>query len=96
MAAGARAGSVGGPVGAILGGIGGLVVGVVGTAIYNNRKDNARQTKTQSVIRSLEERLRKVEDELAYSKNLSRDYIEKLRRERDKLCEELRRARKNQ
>jgi uncharacterized membrane-anchored protein YhcB (DUF1043 family) len=95
VATGARVGSGGGPVGAIIGGICGFVVGVVGTVIYMNRKEKARQKKTQSVIKSLEERLRKVEDELASSKSLSQDYIEKLRRDRDKLREKLQRMRKD-
>ena len=95
IAAGATGGSGGGPLGTILGAIGGLIVGAVGTAICKDINENERQTKTQSVIRVLENRLREVEHELRHTKSLSLDYIEKLRRERDRLREELRQARED-
>ena len=68
--------------------IGGLIVAGVSAAIgwcCRGKKENKRHAKTQHVILKLEERLRKVEAELADVKDLSISRIKELKAEKQEL-----------
>ncbi len=77
----------------IVGGVAAVIGGILGWC-FRGKKENKRHAKTQQVILGLEQRLRKVESELADVKDLSVSMIQELKAEKKGLQAKIAAARR--